>query len=54
MALKQIPRSQMKDFLNRPYSFNDDLKYKSIINGEKLDAIKFRSKKKKKEEVLKL
>ena len=27
MALKQIPRSQMKDFLNRPYSFNDDLKY---------------------------
>lgn len=27
MALDQIPRSQMKDFLNRPYSFNDDLKY---------------------------
>ena len=27
MALNQIPRSQMKDFLNRPYSFNDDLKY---------------------------
>jgi len=27
MALNQIPRSHMKDFLNRPYSFNDDLKY---------------------------
>ncbi len=27
MDLEQIPRSQMKDFLNRPYSFNDDLKY---------------------------
>lgn len=27
MAQKQIPRSHMKDFLNRPYSFNDDLKY---------------------------
>lgn len=27
MALDQIPRSQMRDFLNRPYSFNDDLKY---------------------------
>ena len=27
MANSQIPRSQMKDFLNRPYSFNDDLKY---------------------------
>ena len=27
MDLNQITRSQMKDFLNRPYSFNDDLKY---------------------------
>lgn len=27
MDLNQIPRSQMKNFLNRPYSFNDDLKY---------------------------
>ncbi len=27
MDLNQIPRSQMKKFLNRPYSFNDDLKY---------------------------
>ena len=27
MADPNIPRSQMKDFLNRPYSFNDDLKY---------------------------
>lgn len=27
MALNQIPKSHMKDFLNRPYSFNDDLKY---------------------------
>ena len=27
MALNQIPRSHMRDFLNRPYSFNDDLKY---------------------------
>ncbi len=27
MDLNQISRSQMKKFLNRPYSFNDDLKY---------------------------
>lgn len=27
MDLNQISRSQMKDFLNRPYSFNDDLGY---------------------------
>ena len=27
MDLNPIPRSQMKDFLNRPFSFNDDLKY---------------------------
>lgn len=27
MDLNPISRSQMKDFLNRPYSFNDDLKY---------------------------
>ena len=27
MDLNQIPRSHMRDFLNRPYSFNDDLKY---------------------------
>lgn len=27
MALNPISRSQMKNFLNRPYSFNDDLKY---------------------------
>ena len=27
MDLNQISRSQMKNFLNRPYSFNDDLKY---------------------------
>ncbi len=27
MDLNEIPRSQMRDFLNRPYSFNDDLKY---------------------------
>lgn len=27
MAPNQIPRSHMKNFLNRPYSFNDDLKY---------------------------
>jgi len=27
MDLDQIPRSHMRDFLNRPYSFNDDLKY---------------------------
>jgi hypothetical protein len=27
MDLNPISRSQMKNFLNRPYSFNDDLKY---------------------------
>lgn len=27
MDLKEIPRSHMKDFLNKPYSFNDDLRY---------------------------
>ncbi len=27
MDLNEIPRSQMKDFLNKPYSFNDDLRY---------------------------
>ena len=34
MALDQIPRSHMKDFMNRPYSFNDDLKYNlRLITG---------------------
>lgn len=27
MDLNQVPRSHMKDFLKKPYSFNDDLKY---------------------------
>lgn len=32
MDLNQISRSQMKRFLNRPYSFNDDLKYNLKIS----------------------
>lgn len=27
MDLEQVSKSQMRDFLNRPHSFNDDLKY---------------------------